>query len=52
MNIQPKQQYKCKKCDKPYFKKGALTTNTNKAHNIFNNITKKDFMTSIIKTLR
>ena len=26
MNIQRKQQYKCNKCDKPYFKKGALTT--------------------------
>ena len=45
MNIQPKKQYKCKKkSDKPYFKKGALTTHKKKAHNISNNITKKEFM--------
>ena len=44
MNIQPKQQYKCNKCDKPYFKKSALTTHIKKAHNISNNITKKEFM--------
>ena len=44
MNIQRKQQYKCNKCDKPYFKKGALTTHIKKAHNISNNITKKEFM--------
>ena len=42
MNIQPKQQYKCNKCDKPYFKKGALTTHIKKAHNISNSITKKE----------
>ena len=34
-NIQPKRQYKCNKCDNPYFKKG---------HNISKNITKKEFM--------
>ena len=44
MNIQPKQQYKCNKCDKPDFKNGALTTHIKKAHNISNNITKKEFM--------
>ena len=44
MNIQPKQQYKCNKCDKPYFRKGALTTHIKKAHNISNQITKKEFM--------
>ena len=44
MNIQPKQQYKCNKCDQPYFKKGALTSHIKKAHNIYNNITKKEFM--------
>ena len=43
-NIQRKQQYKCNKCDKPYFKKGALTTHIKKAHNISNYITKKEFM--------
>ena len=44
MNIQPKQQYKCNKCDKPYLKKGALTTHIKKAHNYSKNITKKEFM--------
>ena len=44
MNIQPKQPYKCNKCDKPYFRKRALITHIKKAHNISNNITKKEFM--------
>ena len=44
INIQPKQQYKRNKCDKPYFKKGALTTHIRKAHNISNNNTKKELM--------
>ena len=44
MNIQPKQQYKCNKCDKHYFKKGALTTHVKKTHNISNRKTKKEFM--------
>ena len=45
MNIQPKQQYTCNKCDKPYFKKGSLTTHIKKPHNISKNIAKKEFMT-------
>ena len=44
MNIQPKQQYKCNKCKKPYYKKGTLITHIKKAHNISNNITKKEFI--------
>ena len=44
INIQPKQQYNCNKCDKPYFEKGALTTHIKKAHNISNNNTKKELM--------
>ena len=44
MNIQPKQQYQCNKCDKHYFKKGALTTHVKKTHNISNSKTKKEFM--------
>ena len=44
INIQPKQQYKCSKCDKSYFKKGALTTHIQKAHNISNKITNKELM--------
>ena len=44
INIQPKQQYKCNKCDKPYFKKGALTTYIKTAQNISNNNTKKELM--------
>ena len=44
MNIQPKQQYKCNKYDKPYFKKGALTTHIKNAHNNSNNIMKKEFL--------
>ena len=44
INIQPKQQYKCSKCDKLYFKKGALTTHIKKANTISNNITNKEFM--------
>ena len=44
MNVQPKQQYKCSKCDKPYHKKVALTTHIKKAHNISYNSTKKDIM--------
>ena len=44
MNIQPKQEYKCNKCDKPYLKKVKLTTHIKKAQNISNNITKKEFM--------
>ena len=44
MNIQPKEQYKCKKCDKPYFKNGALTNHMKKAHNISKTTTKKEFM--------
>ena len=44
INVQPKQQYKCKNVKKPYFKKGALTTHRKKAHNISNNITKNEFM--------
>ena len=44
MNIQPKQQYKCNKCDKRYFKKGALTTHIKKAQVNSNNIAKKEFM--------
>ena len=45
ISIQPKQQYKCNKCDKSYFKKGALTTHMKKAHNISKNMTKKELMT-------
>ena len=44
INIQPKQQYKCNKCDNPILKKGALTTHIKKAHSLFNNITKKELM--------
>ena len=44
MNIQPKHQYKCNKCDKPYFKKCALTTHMKKAYNIPKTTTIKDFM--------
>ena len=44
MNIQPKQQFKFNKCDKHYLKKGKLTTHIKKAHNISNNITRKEFM--------
>ena len=33
------------KCDKPYFRKGALTTHIKKDHNISNTITKKEFKT-------
>ena len=44
MNILPKQQYTYKKCDKPYSKKCAFTTHIKKAHNISNNITKKEVM--------
>ena len=44
MNILPKQQYKCNKYDKPYFKKGALTIYIKKAHNNSDNITKKEFL--------
>ena len=44
INIHPKQQYKCNKCDQPYFKKGTLTTYIKKADNISNNITKKELM--------
>ena len=44
INIQPKQQYKCNKCDKPYLKKDALTTHIMKAYNISNKITKKEIM--------
>ena len=44
MNVKPKQQYKCKTCDKPYLKKGALTNHMKKAHNIFKTTTKKEFM--------
>ena len=29
-DIQPKQQYTCNKCDKPYFNKVALTTHIKK----------------------
>ena len=43
-NIQPKQQFKCNKCDKTFFKTGALTTHIKQAHNISNNITKKELM--------
>ena len=44
INIRSKQQYKCNKWDKPYFKTGALITHIKKAHNISNNITKKEPM--------
>ena len=44
INIQPKQQYTFNKCDKPFFRKGALTTHIKKAHNILNKITKKELM--------
>ena len=44
INIQPKQQYKCNQCDKPYLKKGSLTTHIKKAYNISNNITTKELM--------
>ena len=44
INVQPKQQYKFNKCDKPYFKKGDLTTHIKKAHNISNNITKNELI--------
>ena len=44
INIHPKQQYKCDKYDKTYFKKGSLKTHIKIAHNISNNITKKEFM--------
>ena len=40
--IAPEPQYKCNKCDKPSFKKGALTTHIKKAHNMSKNIFKKE----------
>ena len=60
MNIQPKQQYKCNKCEKPNFEKGALTTHIKKAHNMFNTLPRRSSwqvpqiinQTTITKTLK
>ena len=46
MNFQPKQQYKCTKCDKPNFKKGAFTNYMKNAHNISKITTMNEFMDS------
>ena len=41
LNIQPKKEYKCNKCEKPYYKQGALTTHIKNAHNISNPLPKR-----------
>ena len=44
MDTKSIKMYRCNVCDKPYVKKGALTTHLKKVHNISISPTKKDFM--------